>query len=459
MIIANKNFSTYEQPLIMLIVKLSKKDEITEKISCINLISLIFPKIVSSENKTTCFEILQSYIDEISELPLIKIEAAMELQKIMPYLNENQIKQIITSLLNDQNDSIRIYITKAFTKMNNTIDNKIKKFITQTAIKQAEDESWRVRYATAENLAEIMEIVKGEKYSKSLIEAYCKLMEDEEKEVKNICCKKMEDISKAVGKDDNFVLFLEKLKPFVDSQQKDFILQSFSQNILKISPHIKTEDVTEYVYPIFDTLMKKNVHEIQMSLFKTLNHLKNFVDIDTIISELIPSIMYVFNNNNWRIRLECSDFVPVISKVITKQKFLDLVVNLCLDRLVDPVSKVRENASIMISELYNVYKGDEFEKKLMDKINSMKDCESYLIRNTVVHLCSEFYNSDKIFFNKRLLQIVLKLSKDKVSNVRMNSAILLKKISKINKSKEILKCLDDLNNDNDDDVVYAIMDN
>ena len=41
----------------------------------------------------------------------------------------------------------------------------------------------------------------------------------------------------------------------------------------------------------------------------------------------------------------------------------------------------------------------------------------------------------------------------------MNSAILLKKISKINKSKEILKCLDDLNNDNDDDVVYSIMDN
>lgn len=58
--------------------------------------------------------------------------------------------------------------------------------------------------------------------------------------------------------------------------------------------------------------------------------------------------------------------------------------------------------------------------------------------------------------------LLLKLSKDKISNVRMNTAIVLKKISKISKNKEVVKeiysCLEELKRDTDPDVINALND-
>lgn len=58
-----------------------------------------------------------------------------------------------------------------------------------------------------------------------------------------------------------------------------------------------------------------------------------------------------------------------------------------------------------------------------------------------------------------MLSLVIKLSKDKVSNLRMLSAVVLRKMAKILKKKEsISECkaaLEDLKKDKDSDVVSA----
>jgi hypothetical protein len=61
------------------------------------------------------------------------------------------------------------------------------------------------------------------------------------------------------------------------------------------------------------------------------------------------------------------------------------------------------------------------------------------------------------------LPLILKFAYDKISNVRLNTVIVLKKLSKIINSKENLKDiqsrLDDLKTDNDMDVLNALVDN
>ena len=61
------------------------------------------------------------------------------------------------------------------------------------------------------------------------------------------------------------------------------------------------------------------------------------------------------------------------------------------------------------------------------------------------------------------MPLILKFSNDKISNVRINTVLVLKKLSKIIKSKENLKDiqsrLDDLKTDNDMDVLNALVDN
>ena len=62
-----------------------------------------------------------------------------------------------------------------------------------------------------------------------------------------------------------------------------------------------------------------------------------------------------------------------------------------------------------------------------------------------------------------MIPLIFKLSRDKISNVRANSAGLMKKISRVTKSKEILReiniHLDELKRDTDIEVLHAINDN
>lgn len=70
---------------------------------------------------------------------------------------------------------------------------------------------------------------------------------------------------------------------------------------------------------------------------------------------------------------------------------------------------------------------------------------------------------DHDFLEKKLSSFIIKLSRDKISNVRMNAAFLLKKMSTFSKTRDILheikSCLDDLRRDPDPDVVNVINDN
>ena len=94
----------------------------------------------------------------------------------------------------------------------------------------------------------------------------------------------------------------------------------------------------------------------------------------------------------------------------------------------------------------------------------MLKSESYLIRITITVLIKEFvndeYNYD--FLEKKLFPYVLRLSKDKIPNIRMNCVIILKKMSKVSKNRDILKeissLLDELKRDRDIEVVNAISD-
>lgn len=66
------------------------------------------------------------------------------------------------------------------------------------------------------------------------------------------------------------------------------------------------------------------------------------------------------------------------------------------------------------------------------------------------------------FVERKLLPVINKLAKDKTSNVRMNSAVVLKKLAQTSKVKEVLTeangLLEELKKDTDHDVVNAVND-
>lgn len=69
---------------------------------------------------------------------------------------------------------------------------------------------------------------------------------------------------------------------------------------------------------------------------------------------------------------------------------------------------------------------------------------------------------DHDFLEKKLSSYIIKLSKDKISNIRMNAAYLLKRMSMFCKTRDLVHemkaCIDDLKRDPDQDVNNMIND-
>ena len=137
-------------------------------------------------------------------------------------------------------------------------------------------------------------------------------------------------------------------------------------------------------------MIKDESHDIRMALIKTLVQLHEVVNIDSFVNGIIPSLIEISNNPNWRIRNQISETIPVLARILNKKIFMDSILSTCTKWLTDPVYAIRESACKLMKKLYDMFKGEEFEKKLLDKLNEMKSSDSYLIRNTVTILVKEF---------------------------------------------------------------------
>ena len=143
---------------------------------------------------------------------------------------------------------------------------------------------------------------------------------------------------------------------------------------------------------------------------------------------------------------------------------MEYFISICIIWLTDGVFAIREAACKLMKILFDLFKSNEFEKKLLEKLNEMKSNSSYLIRNTVLFMIKYLIHSDinLDLLEKKLFPLIVKLAKYKISNVRMNAAFIIKKIYKILNSKELIKeiqmIIEDLRKDSDIDVINALND-
>jgi hypothetical protein len=65
---------------------------------------------------------------------------------------------------------------------------------------------------------------------------------------------------------------------------------------------------------------------------------------------------------------------------------MENMLGFCISWLTDNVYAIREAGCKLMKKLYDIFRGEEFEKRLIEKLVEMKTHNSYLIRNTVIFL-------------------------------------------------------------------------
>ena len=455
--------SEVENDLISMINNLYSTDDINQKKSAMNLLIFLF-KDLNENNKNIAI----SYFDKlvVDNNIYIRKELLNEITDITLLLPIDYIKKLINIILKDKNDSMRIDIVNIIMSIRQHPNiNDFISVIYELIPKLSEDTNWRVRLTVADKLNEILNFPNiDNKFRQTSITIFAKLIEDTEPEIRNICCLRLEEICKILKNENGFEIILQNLRK-LEKDQKNYVRGALASNVLKISSIIG-DKTKVYIFPIFLTLIKDENLEIRMTLINNLSELDKEIKINNIIESVMPPIKEISTNKSWRVRIQVMEIIPVLSKLFSQQLFMSHIFPICIAALMDSVFSIREAASKVFVTIYKDVKNDEFEKKLLEKINELCNSTSYLLRNTVLVYIKFFIKNleDKIyleFFEKKLIGIVLMLSKDKIANIRISCGFVLNKIKDIkfkdNKiNGEINNVIEILNKDTDSDVVKSI---
>ena len=461
-------FRDVEKELFEVIQSLANSDDPSHEIGFIAFSSEFF-KDFKEKYRNIIYNIFKQFIEKKSQGKLIKIEVAKNLHKLANYLQKKDFFELYLILMKENLDSVRFNLVEAIASLKNLSNlSGYESFIGESIKNFSEDESWRVRLMLAKFMPEIIELsnkIKNNIEIKAIIlKAFIKLLQDSEGEVRSMACKQLDVVSENLAKEDSFDKVLESLQ-ILKSDGFAYVRSSLASIILSMAPKIGANKTNQFIFPIFLDLVKDEDHDIRMTIIKNLDKLNEVVNIDSFVQGIIPSLVEISDNNNWRVRAQAGEIIPVFARIVNRKLFIESILPICIKWLTDPVYAIRERSCKIIKKLYDIFKGEDFEKKLLIKISSMAKSDNYLIRNTVVFLIREFLvdEYDLDFMEKKLFPYIEKLSDDKIPNVRQACTFVVKKLVRLSKNKDVIKecksIIDELKKDKDLEVVYSITDN
>ena len=466
-------FGNVEKDLFELMKKLANTEDVSNENGFVALSAEFFGDF-KEKYRNQIYNLYLQFAQKKNQGKAVKIQLSANLMKISKFLQKKEYTEMFDFLMEEKCDAVRFNLVEAIGYLKEKEKSKLEAyqdFIGEKINKFCEDESWRVRLMLAKYIVDIFELVKkisegnnNSEIKKTVLKAYLKLLQDKEGEVRSLACEKLEEAAEFLIDMEDFDKILSCLKN-LKSDPLPYVRSSLASNILSMAPIVNTNKTNEYIFPIFLDLIKDEAHDIRMLIIKNLDKLNEVVNIDNYVQGIIPSLVEISDNNNWHVRNQVQEIIPTIARIVKKKIFLDSIMPICLKWLTDQVYAIRQNACKILKRVYNIFKGEDFEKKLIAKLNVMSKHENYLIRITVVLLIKEFLNDEYEldFMEKKLFPILVKLSDDKISNIRQACTHLVKKLGRLSKNKDVIKecksIIDELKIDKDIEVVYAAIDN
>lgn len=313
-------FTDIEDSIFDLIKRIGVGEESFQKTNCIDLIGLTF-RLFTEKHKIEVIALCNKYM--ANSCAMVRSELALVFKDIAPYISYENYQMFINAFIVDDNDAIRIQIMESIVSLQSIKNlNSYMPYLNQILKKLSTDDSWRVRLTIVDKLSSFVLFpsltadIKG-----TIIEIFSKLLEDPEAEVRNICCLKLEAITEALCKEQTFNNILIKLKT-IEKDTTSYVRTALASTLLRTCTLIGVNKTNEYIFPLFLNMMKDEDHDIRMTLIKTLDQLHEVVNIDNFIQGIIPQFNEISLNKNWRIRIQVSETIPVLARILVRNKLI-----------------------------------------------------------------------------------------------------------------------------------------
>lgn len=113
-------------------------------------------------------------------------------------------------------------------------------------------------------------------------------------------------------------------------------------------------------------------------------HLFLVIGIEELSAALLPAIMELAEDKQWRVRQAIIEYIPLLATQLGMAFFDEKLGQLCMQWLNDTVFSIREAATINLKKLTDVFGADWAKTTIIPQIQEMASNSNYLNRMTVV---------------------------------------------------------------------------
>ncbi|OAL63444.1 phosphatase 2a 65kd regulatory sububit [Trichophyton rubrum] len=373
-----------EDNFIPLTIRLSKADWFTSKISAAGLYCTPY--------RTASPALQQGLRQQFGQLvhddtPMVRRQAANNLAKFVKEMDSQviivEMVPLFQNLANDDQDSVRLLTVEILISIAEEIpkEQQSSHGVLLTALRNLfEDKSWRIAKAVDEEVV-----------NRDLVPAFVKLLKDTEAEVRTAIA----------GQIPGFCRLLDR------ETLLNEIMTSIEDLVSDPSQH----------------MLKDEFPDVRLHIISKLELVNKVIGIDLLSQSLLPAIVQLAEDKQWRVRLAIIEYIPLLASQLGVKFFDEQLNSLCLGWLGDAVFSIREAATQNLKKLTEVFGVDWANGSIIPKVTAMGQHPNYLYRMTTCFAITTLAPVINLkMIETSILPILDRLVTDDIPNIRFNVA-------------------------------------
>ncbi|KAI2745442.1 hypothetical protein DTO013E5_1554 [Penicillium roqueforti] len=418
--------SQVEEYFVPLVLRLSKADWFTSKVSATGLYSTPYKKATPALQQS-----LRQHFGALvhDETPMVRRQAANNLAK---FVKEMQTQVIIDEVIplfqylaSDDQDSVRLLTVDILIAIAEEIpkEQQPSHGVLLTSLRNLfEDKSWRVRYMVADRYEKIAKAVHEEVVTRDMVPAFVKLLKDTEAEVRTAIAGQIPGFCNLIDRDTLLNEIMTSVEDLV-SDPSQHVRAALGTQISGLAPILGKEETIAHLLPMFLQMLKDEFPDVRLHIISKLEQVNKVIGIQLLSQSLLPAIVQLAEDKQWRVRLAIIEYIPLLASQLGVEFFDEQLSDLCMGWLGDTVFSIREAATENLKKLTEVFGVEWSKASIIPKVMAMGQHPNYLYRMTTCFAVSTLTPVVNLeIIENSLLPILERLVTDEIPNIRFNVA-------------------------------------
>ncbi|CAH8602595.1 unnamed protein product [Heterobilharzia americana] len=319
------------------------------------LIIACYP-LVSAKNQVDFKYRLFHLADSEDEVPLVRASAVQQLVPLAKLFGpdlKSELALLIASLVSDNQRIVRAACLSPLVELGRMITDagEFESTIRPCIDKLAGDPSRDVRRAMASVVTSLQTLVCNHGGAgRSLHQIMLNLLEDNEVETRRISASQLKDFCLASPRDVLVNTLLPRLREHLSMEREERVRSELVRCAVGLLPSIRREDCLPLVQHIL-AFLNDTSSQSKQYVFEHFSELVSLMPANEIQLTLLPSLLRLWQDKNWRVRLGVVQCVPCLYEKLPESCLQETVLSANLAWLRDPAWCVRECACRSLARL------------------------------------------------------------------------------------------------------------